>query len=141
MPLLLIVLLVSCSQEKYQIRDKSHGNTDRLNYDYTNRYYRTKVQKDHFTLALTVVSPVHLTFGQTEFDPVHLRAGAEGGAVVRIEVDRAGRVTSMQFEKRAGAGLDSYVEEIIQSSRFTPVRHRGEDQNSSFIIHVLVKEL
>lgn len=138
---MMLAILSACSSTSYQARDKSHGETDLLNYSYTNEYFKKSVQKEHFRLSVSVDSPAIIKFGKPSYNPVHIRAGAEGNAVLRIAVTPGGQVTSIQFIKKAGVGLDKYIEETIRKSKFIPVVYKGKEQNSGFIVNVVIKEL
>jgi TonB family protein len=137
----LLFFILSCTGVKYQKAEKSHGESDRLNYSYTNDYLKHTVQRDHFLLAITVDSPMLIDFGKAPVDPVHIRAAARGNTVLKVRVSSSGQVQTVQVVKRAGVGLDEYAEKIVRSSKFVPVRHRGKDQNSSFLVNVEFKEL
>ncbi len=137
---LVLIHCVSCSNQ-LQTRDASQGDTEILNYSYTNEYFKESVRRDHFQIAVTVDSPAVIDFGETDFHPVHVRAGAECSAIVKITVTPAGKVSTLQFVNRAGAGFDEYIEEIIRKSTFKPVEYKGKKQNSGFIVHVVIREI
>jgi periplasmic protein TonB len=60
------------------------------------------------------------------YPPAAERAGIAGTVVMRVGIDSAGRVTTVNLIQGAGFGLDQAAMEALRHFRFTPARRHGE---------------
>ncbi|HRX15156.1 MAG TPA: energy transducer TonB [Spirochaetota bacterium] len=136
---MLFMLFFSCGSSFYQTRDNVSGNTEVLNYEYSNLYYSHKLKKEHFSLNIELNKPAVVTLSNIDFKPVERHSPVIGASLVRVTVDKNGRVINYSIVKYAGAGLDGYLESVIRSSKFRPVEHKEEPQECDFILKVVFR--
>ncbi|MDA3901352.1 MAG: energy transducer TonB [Spirochaetes bacterium] len=134
------VFAASCSSRQYQTRDTVAGDSELLNYEYSNHFYSHELRKEHFFLNIELNQPAVIEFAEIDFGMVEIHAPITGSSLVRITVDRSGRVIRYNVLKYAGAGLDDYLEKVARASRFRPVEHREEPQECDFILKVVFRE-
>lgn len=112
--------------------DSRFGETEILNYEYTNRYYIDDIRRNHFLINIEIEKPLIINVRLPEMDPVYMDSPITGSAIVLMTSDRNGKIINYKFIKKAGLGLDAYVEKMIPKIEIKPIRHRGERGPSVF---------
>ncbi len=132
-PVILLILFTSCAlgNNKYMIADRKFGDSEIFNYEYMNRYIAKEIRREHFLLNIVIDSPMVIDLPDEKFENIYPLAGITGDAVVFIKLNDKGKVTDYSFIKRAGLGLDDYVDFIIKNINFRPVSHKGTYGTSS----------
>ena len=138
--IVLLMLFFSCSSSFYQTRDRVSGETEFLNYEYSNLYYSHKLKKEHFLLNIELNKPAVVSLADIDFKAVEWHSPVTGSSIVRVTVDKNGKVITYSVVKYAGAGLDGYLESVIKSSKFKPVEHREEPQECDFLLKVVFRD-
>lgn len=134
---------VSCSTVSIsspQKSDSRFGDTEILNYEYTNKYYVEDIRRSHFLINIEIGKPLIVNIELPKMDPIYINSPITGTAIVRITTDNNGKITNYSFIKKAGLGLDDYVEKMISKIEIRPIRHKGERGSSDVIARFVFSE-
>ena len=115
-----------------QVIDERFGDSETLNYEYTNRGISDEARDIHYLVNTEIDDPSVVKVSFPDIGGVHMAAPVEGSAIVQFVTDAEGKVVSYRFVKRAGLGLDEYVEKMVKSVAVEPLVHRGEKCGSVF---------
>ncbi|HNX58799.1 MAG TPA: hypothetical protein PKK43_06855, partial [Spirochaetota bacterium] len=102
------VILISCASDPgrgYQVIDERFGDTETLNYEYTNMGLSEEVRDVHFLVNTEITDPAVVKVILPDVGGIHTAAPVEGSAIVQFVTDSEGKVVSYRFVKRAGLGL------------------------------------
>lgn len=116
----------------HQVIDERFGDSEILNYEYTNRGISEEVRDIHYLVNTEIDDPAVVKVSFPDIGGVHAAAPAGGSAIVQFVTDAEGKVVSYRFVKRAGLGLDEYVEKMVKSVAVEPLVLRGEKCGSVF---------
>jgi hypothetical protein len=137
------VILLSCAAEKntrYQKDDPRFGDTESFNYEYTNRNIVDDAREAHYLVNVEIEEPEIVYMQFPAINDIHIDAHVNGSALVRITTDAGGKVLQYTFVKRAGLGLDEYVDKIMSSIIVKPVLRKGEKSGSVFTACFVFRE-
>jgi hypothetical protein len=129
------MILMSCATEKstrYQKEDARFGSTESVNYEYTNKNIVDDAREAHYLVNVEIEDPSIAYIQLPEINEIHVAAPVNGSALVQITTDAGGKVLKYAFVKRAGLGLDEYVDKIMSSIVVKPVMRKGEKSGSVF---------
>lgn len=139
----MILFLLSCASNKNisnQITDDRFGDTETLNYEYTNRGLSTEAKHIHYLVNTEIDDPLVVKVTFPNIGGIHAAAPAEGLAIVQFTSNERGEVLKYRFVKRAGLGLDDYVETMVKSIKIEPLVHKGEKCGSVFNVRFIFRE-
>jgi hypothetical protein len=137
------MFLVSCATEKntrHQKDDPRFGDTESVNYEYTNKNIVDDVRDAHYLVNVEIEEPAVITVQFPEISGIHADAPVSGSALVRITTDAEGKVLAYSFVKRAGLGLDEYVDRLMKSIVVKPIMRKGEKSGSVFTARFVFRE-
>ena len=140
----LFVLSVSCTSKASrtnQIIDNRFGDTEIMNYEYTNRGLSSEAADIHYLVNTEIDDPSVVSVKFPDIGGVHAAAPAEGYAIVQFTSDANGKMVKYRFVKRAGLGLDNYVEKMVQGIEIIPLVHKGEKRSSVFNVRFIFREM
>ncbi len=137
--LIFILLLSASCGGNYQIVKPYFGETEILNYEYSNKYFLDDVRSAHFYANINIDKPYSVEFPDMVFGDIYDLSEVNTSAVTRVYLDSAGRVKSFNFIKRPGLGLDRVVENIITKMRFVPLYHKSEPYDSSLYVRIILR--
>lgn len=123
-----------------QTEDPRSGSREILNYEYANRALTDGVRAAHYLINIEIEGPYIIRTGSPSFRKIDSDARICGSALVRISTEGTGRVTGYTFVKRAGLGLDRYVEAMMKEISVDPLRRKGESESSEFIARFVFAE-
>ena len=140
---LLLLSSASCSSKKgvTQITDNRFGDTESLNYEYTNDSMSAEARQLHYLINTEIDDPSVISVTFPDVGGVHSAAPAEGSAIVQFTADAYGNVIKYRFVKRAGLGLDNYVEMMVKGVKIEPLVHKGEKRSSVFNVRFIFREM
>jgi hypothetical protein len=131
---IIILIFAGCASANpgYMQADRLSGDSEILNYEYSNRYFAEQIRKEHFQLNIEIDEPALITINPDDIDDIYSVADIRGDAIVAFKTDENGKIVSYKIKKSAGLGLDKYVKDIINKLKIKPVSHRGINGNSQF---------
>jgi len=141
--LVCVTVLASCASGSgidFQVSDKKFGDTETLNYEYSNKGLVDDVREDHYLINTEIDDPVVVRVTFPDIKDIHVDAPITGSAIVQFVTDDEGKIISHRFVKRAGVGLDDYVEKTITGISVKPVVHKGEKRGSVFNVRFIFRE-
>lgn len=137
------VFLLSCASNKSftnQVSDDRFGNTETMNYEYTNRGLSTEAKRIHYLVNTEIDDPLVVRVTFPNIKGIHPAVPAEGLAIVQFTSNERGEVLKYRFVKRAGLGLDDYVEMMVKNIKIEPLVHKGEKRGSVFNVRFIFRE-
>jgi hypothetical protein len=143
MVILCALVFLSCATDtgrRYQEIDGRFGDTETLNYEYANKSVTDEVREAHYFVNIEIEDPAIASVTFPEIGDIHTVTPVTGSAIVQFTTDISGKVLSHRFVKRAGVGLDAYVEAMIGGIIVRPVMHRGEKGGSVFNVRFVFCE-
>ncbi len=139
----MIIFLLSCASSKNitnQISDERFGDTETLNYEYTNRSLSSEAEQIHYLVNTEIDDPLVVRVTFPNIKGIHPAVPAEGLAIVQFTSNERGEVLKYRFVKRAGLGLDDYVETMVKGIKIEPLVHKGEKRGSVFNVRFIFRE-
>jgi len=138
----MIIFLLSCASNNItnQISDDRFGDTETLNYEYTNRGLSPEAKQIHYLVNTEIDDPIVVRVTFPNIKGIHPAVPAEGLAIVQFTSNERGEVLKYRFVKRAGLGLDDYVETMVKGIKIEPLVHKGEKRGSVFNVRFIFRE-
>ena len=138
----MIIFLLSCASNNItnQISDDRFGDTETLNYEYTNRGLSPEAKQIHYLVNTEIDDPLVVRVTFPNIKGIHPAVPAEGLAIVQFTSNGRGEVLKYRFVKRAGLGLDDYVEAMVKGIKIEPLVHKGEKRGSVFNVRFIFRE-
>jgi hypothetical protein len=136
-------MFLSCTADKnmrYQKDDPRFGDTESVNYEYTNKNIAGDVREAHYLVNVEIEEPEIAYVQFPALKDIHIDAPANGSALVIITTDAGGKVLKYEFVKRAGLGLDTYVDAIMSTIVVKPVLRKGEKSGAVFTARFVFRE-